>query len=141
MAGSLASDRFAFALRLPETGLCIRLPEKNPDSDRIRCRTVRSPQPGLSGNNREIRAYFAHLRGNRGGGNSLQSRLRGGEEGIRTPDTLSGMPVFKTGAINHSATSPGTTVLLQFHGLALLKTECPGMKLNDLGEVGQEVGE
>src|ERR1700729_3495152 len=31
----------------------------------------------------------------------------GGEGGIRTPDTLSGMPVFKTGAINHSATSPG----------------------------------
>ena len=30
----------------------------------------------------------------------------GGERGIRTPDTLSGMPVFKTGAINHSASSP-----------------------------------
>jgi integrase len=30
----------------------------------------------------------------------------GGEGGIRTPDTLSGMPVFKTGAINHSANSP-----------------------------------
>ena len=38
-------------------------------------------------------------------------RLSGGEGGIRTPDTLSGMPVFKTGAINHSATSP----LLQFY--------------------------
>ena len=37
----------------------------------------------------------------------------GGEGGIRTPDTLSGMPVFKTGAINHSATSPAITVLLQ----------------------------
>jgi hypothetical protein len=34
-------------------------------------------------------------------------RTSGGEGGIRTPDTLSGMPVFKTGAINHSATSPG----------------------------------
>jgi hypothetical protein len=33
-------------------------------------------------------------------------RLRGGEGGIRTPGTLSGTPVFKTGAINHSATSP-----------------------------------
>src|ERR1039458_6656845 len=32
--------------------------------------------------------------------------LYGGEGGIRTPDTLSGMPVFKTGAINRSATSP-----------------------------------
>jgi hypothetical protein len=32
--------------------------------------------------------------------------LNGGREGIRTPDTLSGTPVFKTGAINHSATLP-----------------------------------
>jgi hypothetical protein len=32
----------------------------------------------------------------------------GGEGGIRTPGTLSGTPVFKTGAINHSATSPAT---------------------------------
>jgi hypothetical protein len=34
--------------------------------------------------------------------------LNGGEGGIRTPGTLSGTPVFKTGAINHSATSPDT---------------------------------
>ena len=40
-------------------------------------------------------------------------KRHGGEGGIRTPDTLSGMPVFKTGAINHSATSPAITVLLQ----------------------------
>ena len=40
------------------------------------------------------------------------SDCNGGEGGIRTPDTLSGMPVFKTGAINHSATSPD---LLQFY--------------------------
>jgi hypothetical protein len=39
-------------------------------------------------------------------------KSNGGEGGIRTPDTLSGMPVFKTGAINHSATSPSITVLL-----------------------------
>src|SRR5262249_21275040 len=44
---------------------------------------------------------------------SLLSRLYGGEGGIRTPDTVSRIPVFKTGAINHSATSPTTTVLLQ----------------------------
>jgi hypothetical protein len=44
----------------------------------------------------------------------LITKNTGGEEGIRTPDTLSGMPVFKTGAINHSATSPAITVLLQF---------------------------
>ncbi len=30
----------------------------------------------------------------------------GGEGGIRTPDTLAGTPVFETGAINRSATSP-----------------------------------
>jgi site-specific DNA recombinase len=30
----------------------------------------------------------------------------GGERGIRTPDTLSSTPVFKTGAFNHSAISP-----------------------------------
>ena len=33
-------------------------------------------------------------------------KLDGGRGGIRTPDTLSGTPVFKTGAINHSATLP-----------------------------------
>jgi hypothetical protein len=32
--------------------------------------------------------------------------VNGGRGGIRTPDTLSGTPVFKTGAINHSATLP-----------------------------------
>ena len=36
----------------------------------------------------------------------LNTKANGGEGGIRTPDTLSGMPVFKTGAINHSANSP-----------------------------------
>ena len=30
----------------------------------------------------------------------------GGERGIRTPETLARLPVFKTGAFNHSATSP-----------------------------------
>ena len=35
----------------------------------------------------------------------------GGEGGIRTPDTLSGMPVFKTGAINRSATSPESDLI------------------------------
>jgi hypothetical protein len=36
----------------------------------------------------------------------LEEIPSGGREGIRTPDTLSGIPVFKTGAINHSATLP-----------------------------------
>jgi hypothetical protein len=30
----------------------------------------------------------------------------GGEGGIRTPEPREGLPVFKTGAINRSATSP-----------------------------------
>ena len=30
----------------------------------------------------------------------------GGEGGIRTPDGLAPIPVFETGAFNHSATSP-----------------------------------
>ena len=30
----------------------------------------------------------------------------GGRGGIRTPDGLAPMPVFKTGAFNHSATRP-----------------------------------
>ena len=38
--------------------------------------------------------------------------MYGGERGIRTPDTLSSMPVFKTGAINHSASSPLGVVLV-----------------------------
>jgi hypothetical protein len=50
------------------------------------------------------------------GGVSLHCRLCGGEGGIRTPDTLSGMPVFKTGVFNRSTTSPAiysfTTVLI-----------------------------
>jgi hypothetical protein len=33
-------------------------------------------------------------------------RLRGGGGGIRTPETLSGLTVFKTAAFNHSATPP-----------------------------------
>jgi hypothetical protein len=36
----------------------------------------------------------------------MLDKANGGEGGIRTPGTLSGTPVFKTGAINHSATSP-----------------------------------
>ncbi len=34
------------------------------------------------------------------------ARRRGGEGGIRTPDTVARMPHFECGAFNHSATSP-----------------------------------
>jgi hypothetical protein len=32
--------------------------------------------------------------------------IRGGEGGIRTPDTVARMPHFECGAFDHSATSP-----------------------------------
>jgi hypothetical protein len=80
-------------------------PEKGQDNDPHLCQAVHSPQSGLRTKYCGIWACFAYF-GISGGGNSLQLRLAGGEGGIRTPDTLSGMPVFKTGAINHSATSP-----------------------------------
>ena len=37
---------------------------------------------------------------------NLRTGVAGGEGGIRTPGRVSPTPVFKTGAINHSATSP-----------------------------------
>ena len=36
----------------------------------------------------------------------LDKRVSGGRGGIRTHGTLAGTPVFKTGALNHSATLP-----------------------------------
>jgi hypothetical protein len=36
----------------------------------------------------------------------LYTRLTGGGGGIRTPETLSSLTVFKTAAFNHSATPP-----------------------------------
>src|SRR5689334_5092561 len=55
--------------------------------------------------NREKRGHF-HEFSHEYAANSLVVGLCGGEGGIRTPGTLPGTPVFKTGAINHSATSP-----------------------------------
>ena|SRR5215469_2536438 len=46
------------------------------------------------------------------GRQAIEHASDGGEGGIRTPDTVPRIPVFKTGAINHSATSPE---LLQFY--------------------------
>ncbi len=69
-----------------ETGLPMCPPEKKPVKVLLRCRAVRSLQSGLSRENREIRAYFVHLAENRGR-DSLHSRLRGGEGGIRTLGT------------------------------------------------------
>src|SRR6266567_1860564 len=38
--------------------------------------------------------------------NQIVNLVRGGEGGIRTPDTVTRMPHFECGAFNHSATSP-----------------------------------
>jgi hypothetical protein len=60
-----------------------------------------------------IAALFRDFR-QKCGANSLVFGLCGGEGGIRTPGTLPGTPVFKTGAINHSATSPQQLRLLVY---------------------------
>ena len=39
-------------------------------------------------------------------GHEIGTREEFGEEGIRTPDTVSGIPDFESGAFSHSATSP-----------------------------------
>ncbi len=84
------NPRLLIALHSPhallKTGLHLCHPEKSRDSDALHCRVVRSLKSGLSRKNREIRACFAYFGGN-GGGLSLQSRLRGGEGGIRTLGT------------------------------------------------------
>ena len=51
----------------------------------------------------------------------------GGGGGIRTHETLSRLPVFKTGAFNHSATPPGAAQRGR-DALALI-----GRSLNPLG--------
>jgi hypothetical protein len=69
---------------------------------------ILSPQPRVS--DREGRS----IRGRDSRSKQVKRIMRtGGEGGIRTPDTLSGMPVFKTGVFNRSTTSPANTVLLQ----------------------------
>ena len=40
-------------------------------------------------------------------GAATRADANGGEEGIRTLDTVAGKPTFQAGALNHSATSPG----------------------------------
>lgn len=50
---------------------------------------------------------------------TTEAMFKSGEGEIRTLDTLSGIPVFETGAFGHSATSPGSlsgtqSVLVRF---------------------------
>ena len=44
---------------------------------------------------------------------NLQGFIFGGELGIRTPGTFHSSTVFKTAAIDHSASSPGTKVQIR----------------------------
>jgi hypothetical protein len=46
----------------------------------------------------------------------LSMQLGGGGGGIRTHEGLSSLPVFKTGAFNHSATPPGVIRLIASAG-------------------------
>src|SRR5580692_9281535 len=69
---------------VPETGLLMCPPEKSRPLTCFVGSAVSSLQSGLSGKNREIRACFVYSAASRDG-NSLQSRLRGGEGGILLP--------------------------------------------------------
>src|SRR5438128_12353173 len=62
-----------------------------------------------------------------GGVRSAVNRLKrgaqfGGRGGIRTHGTLAGTPVFKTGALNHSATLPAQE--FQSLSVGLARTQC-----------------
>jgi hypothetical protein len=84
------NPRLVVALHSPnallETGLRRCLPEKSQDSGALSSRAVHFLQSGLWTKYCEIRACCAYFGVGRGGV-SLQSRLRGGEGGIRTPGT------------------------------------------------------
>ena len=57
--------------------------------------------------------YYLHERGwNRVIWGTINRQRTGGESEIRTHDRLASMPVFKTGAFNHSAISPFVNLLL-----------------------------
>ncbi len=53
-----------------------------------------------------------------------QCRRNGGRGGIRTHGALAGTPVFKTGALNHSATLPAQEFQSLSVGLARTQCEC-----------------
>jgi len=86
------NPRVVIALHSPsallETGLHSCPPEKSQDKGRLRCPAVRSLRSGLFKHNREKLAYFTYF-GGEDGGISLQFRLAGGAEWIRTVGTAS----------------------------------------------------
>jgi hypothetical protein len=54
----------------------------------------------------------------------LQLLWSGGGGGIRTPETLSGLTVFKTAAFNHSATPPLPFFAFPLHTFVAHSTFC-----------------
>lgn len=71
-----------------------------------------------------------------------RTQANGGWGEIRTPETLSRPPVFKTGAINHSATHPmddpqGIGRLLAFSRSA---RDCPEDQDIETGDMGLRLG-
>ena len=53
----------------------------------------------------------------------------GGESGIRTRDTLADIPVFETGAFNHSATSPRGTAI-NYNPSPVMPAICPSLSFH-----------
>jgi hypothetical protein len=92
-------------------------PQEKSQGSAPMCRSaVRSPQSGLLGNYREKWASFAYLAG-KGVGISLQSRLRGGESGIR-------FPPFSANLVK-TRHSDNFLCLCAFQALSQLRVRCP----------------
>ena len=56
-----------------------------------------------------------------------------GEGEIRTPEELSPLPVFETGAFDHSATSPGATHTKRDRALERVRPPDAGLAMLDIG--------
>ena len=60
---------------------------------------------------------------------SLYSKIDGGGGGIRTPETLSGLTVFKTAGFNHSPTPPLPSLTGNALALQARKAGAPGQRI------------
>ena len=55
---------------------------------------------------------------------SLTSFARCGEGEIRTPEELAPLPLFESGAFDHSATSPGVRIVMNRYTLEIGRASC-----------------